>query len=74
MTIEDRLRSAIANRTNRVEPSPDARARLEEKLMETQTDLNRKRWLVGIGAAVAAIARAWFTLIGRPDLAELFGA
>lgn len=24
--------------------------------METQTDLNRKRWLVGIGAAVAAIA------------------
>ncbi|HLT16064.1 MAG TPA: Gmad2 immunoglobulin-like domain-containing protein [Acidimicrobiales bacterium] len=56
MTIEDRLRAAIHRRTSRVEPSPDARARLEEKLMQTQTDLNRKRWLIGLAAAAAVVA------------------
>lgn len=56
MTIEDRLRGAIARHTSGVEPSPDALERIEEKLMQTQTDLNRKRWLIGIGAAAAAVA------------------
>jgi hypothetical protein len=56
MTIEDRLRDAIVRHTSGVEPSPDALERIEEKLMQTQTDLNRKRWLIGIGAAAAAVA------------------
>jgi len=56
MTIEDRLRDAIVRHTKGVEPSPDALQRIEEKLMQTQTDLNRKRWLIGLGAAAAAVA------------------
>jgi len=56
MTIEDRLRDAIVRHTSGVEPSPDALERIEDKLMQTQTDLNRKRWLIGLGAAAAAVA------------------
>jgi hypothetical protein len=56
MTIEDRLRDAIARHTTGVEPSADALERIEEKLMQTQTDLNRKRWLIGAGAAAAVVA------------------
>lgn len=56
MTVEDRLRATIARHTSGVEPSPDALERIEEKLMQTQTDRNRKRWLIGAGAAAAVVA------------------
>lgn len=56
MSIEDRLRAAITNRTSKVEPSTDALNRIEEKLMDAQRATNRNRLLVGIGAAAAAVA------------------
>lgn len=56
MTIEDRLRAAITNRTSRVEPSADALNRIEEKLMDAQRSTNRNRLLLGIGATAAAVA------------------
>jgi hypothetical protein len=56
MSIEDRLRAAITNRTSRVEPSADALNRIEEKLMDAQRSSNRNRLLLGIGATAAAVA------------------
>ncbi len=56
MTPEDRLRQAIEARTSRVEPSADALSHIEEKLMDAQRSDNRKRVLVGVGAAAAVIA------------------
>jgi hypothetical protein len=56
MNVEDRLRAAITRRTSGVEVSPDARQRIEEQLMQTQIDQNRKRWIIGLAAAVATIA------------------
>jgi len=56
MTPEDRLRQAIEARTSAVEPSAGALHRIEEKLMDTQRDDNRKRLLIGIGSAAAIIA------------------
>ncbi len=57
MTPEDRLRQAIEARTSRVEPSADALSRIEEKLMDAQRSDNRKRVLIGLGAAAAVVAR-----------------
>jgi hypothetical protein len=56
MNVEDRLRGAITRRTSGVEVSPDARQRIEEQLMQTQTDRNRQRWMLALGAAAAAVA------------------
>jgi hypothetical protein len=56
MTPEDRLRQAIEARTSRVEPSADALPLIEEKLMDAQRNDNRKRVLIGLGAAAAIIA------------------
>ena len=56
MTPEDRLRQAIEARTSRVEPSADALSRIEEKLMDAQRSDNRKRLLLGLGAAAAVVA------------------
>ncbi len=56
-TPEDRLRRAIATRTNAVEPSPDSLDQIQEKLMDAQqTDRNRSRVLIGLGAAAAVVA------------------
>ncbi|MFL6205139.1 MAG: Gmad2 immunoglobulin-like domain-containing protein [Acidimicrobiales bacterium] len=56
MTPEDRLRQAMEARTSEVEPSADALSRIEEKLMDAQRSDNRKRVLIGLGAAAAAVA------------------
>ncbi len=56
MTPEDRLRQAIQARTAGIEPSPDALRTIEEKLMDTQRDDNRKRMLIGLGSAAAVLA------------------
>jgi hypothetical protein len=56
MTPDERLRSAIRTRTTGIEPAPDALHRIQEKLMDTQRDTNRKRLLFVIGSAAAAVA------------------
>jgi hypothetical protein len=56
MSIEDRLRAAITNRTSKVEPSADGLNRIEEQLMDAQRSTNRNRLLFGIGAATAVVA------------------
>ena len=56
MTAEDRLRQAMDARASRVEPSADALSRIEEKLMDAQRSDNRKRTLIGLGAAAAVVA------------------
>ena len=56
MTPEDRLRQAMEARASRVEPSADALSRIEEKLMDAQRSDNRKRVLLGLGAAAAVVA------------------
>jgi hypothetical protein len=56
MSTEDRLRAAITARTTRIEPSPDALHRIEEKLMDAERATNRNRWLIGIGSVAAAAA------------------
>jgi hypothetical protein len=56
MTPEDRLRQAMEARASRVEPSADALSRIEEKLMDAQRSDNRKRLLLGLGAAAAVVA------------------
>ena len=56
MSIEDRLRAAITNRTSNVEPSTDGLNRIEEKLMDAQRANNRNRLLFGIGTAAAVVA------------------
>lgn len=56
MSVEDRLRAVMTRRANGVEISPDARQRIEEQLMQTHNDLNRQRWIIGLGAAAAMIA------------------
>jgi hypothetical protein len=56
MTPEDRLREAMEARASRVEPSADALSRIEEKLMDAQRSDNRKRVLLGLGAAAAVAA------------------
>jgi hypothetical protein len=54
---EDRLRQAIAARTNAVEPSPGSLDQIQEKLMDAhRTDRNRSRLLIGLGAAAAVVA------------------
>ena len=58
MTPEDRLRQAMEARASRVEPSADALSRIEEKLMDAQRSDNRKRLLLGLGAAAAVVAIA----------------
>jgi hypothetical protein len=58
MTPEDQLRQAIEARTARVEPSADALSRIEEKLMDAQRSDNRRRVLLGLGAAAAVVAIA----------------
>jgi hypothetical protein len=56
MSTEDRLRAAITRRTTRIEPSPDALHRIEEKLMDAERATHRNRWLIGIGSVAAAAA------------------
>ena len=56
MNPEDRLRQALDARASRVEPSADALSRIEEKLMDAQRSDNRKRLLLGLGAAAAVVA------------------
>lgn len=56
MTIEQRLRAAMARRTTGVEPSSDGLHLIEEKLMESQRHDARNRWLIGVGAAAAVVA------------------
>ena len=56
MTPEDRLRQAMEARASGVEPSADALSRIEEKLMDAQRSDNRKRVLIGLGAAAAVAA------------------
>ena len=56
MTPEDRLRQAMEARANTVDPSPDALSPIEEKLMDAQRSDNRKRVLLGLGAAAAVVA------------------
>lgn len=56
MTPEDRLRQAIEARTAGIEPSADALATIEEKLMHAQQDDSRKRVLIGLGAVAVVIA------------------
>ncbi len=67
MTPEDRLRQAIEARTSRVEPSADALSQIEEKLMDAQRSDNRKRVLLGLGAAAAVIAVVLAALRSLPD-------
>jgi Immunoglobulin-like domain of bacterial spore germination len=43
-------------RASRVEPSTDGLSRIEEKLMDAQRSDNRKRVLLGLGAAAAVVA------------------
>ncbi|MET0727925.1 MAG: Gmad2 immunoglobulin-like domain-containing protein [Acidimicrobiales bacterium] len=56
MTPEDRLRAAITARTSLIEPPAETLDLIEEKLMRAQRDDVRSRWLIGVGAAAAAIA------------------
>ena len=53
MNAEDRLRAAIAARTNAVEPSPDGLSKIEERLMEAERHDNRNRWFLALGSAAA---------------------
>lgn len=52
--IEDRLRAALAARADKVDPSPDGLARIEEKLM-TDTRSTQKLVLGGLAAAVLIV-------------------
>jgi hypothetical protein len=56
MSIEDRLRAAITHRTSSIEPRSDGLHHIEEKLMDAQRATNRNRVLLGVAAAVAAVA------------------
>jgi hypothetical protein len=56
MSIEERLRAAIGDRTNHVEPSTDGLHRIEERLMDSTRHDSRNRWLMGVGAAAAVVA------------------
>jgi hypothetical protein len=67
MNAEDRLRAAIAARTSRVEPSPDALHHIEEQLMDAQRDTNRTRVLIGLGSAAAAAALVFGVLAVTGD-------
>jgi hypothetical protein len=67
MTPEDRLRQAIEARTSSVEPSADALSQIEEKLMEAQRSDNRKRVLIGLGAAAAVVGVVVAALVLADD-------
>jgi hypothetical protein len=57
MNPEDRLRQAINDRTNAVQPSADGLTQIQEKLMEAQRrDQGRNHLLIGLGAAAAIVA------------------
>jgi len=72
MSTEDRLRAAIARRTERIEPRPDALLIIEEKLMETQQPTNpRTRWMIVAAAAAAAIALVVGVVVATDDDDEL---
>ena len=67
MTPEERLRQAIEARTSRVEPSADALPHIEEKLMDAQRSDNRKRVMLGLGAAAAVVAIVLAALVVADD-------
>ena len=66
MTPEDRLRSALRHRADRVEPSTDGLTRIEERLMDAHRNTNRNRVLLGVGTAAAVIA----VVLGAAVLAD----
>lgn len=55
MTTEDRLRRAIADRTDHVEPASDGLANIEETLMQPTPMSHRNKWMMG-GAAAVVVA------------------
>jgi hypothetical protein len=69
VTPEDRLRQAIEARTSRVEPSAGALQNIQETLMDAQQHDNRKRLVIGLGAAaaIAAVVVGALVLTGGDD-------
>ena len=56
MTIEDRLRAALTDRAEHIEPSPDGFDRIEEELMSDQPPTaDRRKWVIGGLSAAAAV-------------------
>jgi hypothetical protein len=70
MTIEDRLRRAIAARTRSVEPSDDGLRRIHEKLLDTGDDMDitpDNRWYVIAAVAAVVLALAGGGLVLAAD-------
>jgi hypothetical protein len=67
--VEARLRRAIANRTNAVEPSQGGLTRIEERIMSESSTTNQRqrRWLIGVTSAAAAIAVVLAIVATRDD-------
>lgn len=69
MSTEDRLRRAITERTDQVEPAADGLANIEETLMQPTPTSSRNKLLMGGAAAalVAVVAVAAVALSGDDD-------
>lgn len=52
---ERRLRAALSDRAAQIRPSPDGLDQIEEKLMETSTRTENRRWIYGAASAAAFV-------------------
>lgn len=67
---ERRLRAALADRATHLRPSPGGLDHIEEKLMETNTNTDNRRWVYGAASAAAVVALVvvgFFVLDGGDD-------
>lgn len=53
--VEQRLRAALSEHAETIEPSAGGLDRIEERLMTESTDTTNRRWLMGAGGVAAAL-------------------
>lgn len=69
---ERRLRAALSERADRIQPSPDGLTRIEEKIMQETEQSDTRKWIYSglAAAAVIVLVVVGFVVIGGDDDAE----